>query len=103
MNLRDLLSDLETGESDPMRAAQRAMRPPLPKRFYREVTTEAKDGGFALLLDGKAVRTPRGRPLAVPTPGIAAALAAEWAAQVEEINAAKIVPDASRPAGKLAS
>lgn len=90
MNLRDLLSDLEQGQRDPIRAAQRAMRPALPKRFYREVTTEAKDGSFALKLDGKAVRTPRGRLLAVPTQRIASALAAEWAAQVEEINTAKM-------------
>ncbi len=41
-------------------------------------------------LDGKPVRTPARRLLAVPTPELAAALAAEWEAQSEVIDPAKM-------------
>ena len=41
----------------PMQAAQRAMRPPLPKRFYKTVSVAAENGNFAVLLDGKSMKT----------------------------------------------
>jgi chaperone required for assembly of F1-ATPase len=41
-----------------------------------------------VLLDGKPVRTPAGRELAVPVKALAEALAAEWAAQGERIDPA---------------
>lgn len=61
-------------------------RPPKPRRFYKTVSVEEVPGGFALLLDGRAVRTPGRCPLAAPTRPLAAAIAAEWAAQDEEIE-----------------
>lgn len=55
------------------------------KRFYTEVAVEPAAGGFAVLLDGKPVRTPARRTLAVRAPALATAIAAEWSEQVETI------------------
>ncbi|HQS70643.1 MAG: molecular chaperone [Novosphingobium sp. 28-62-57] len=61
------------------------------KRFYKEVTVEAADGGFGVRLDGRAIKTVGGRPQVVPTRALAEALAAEWAGQGEAINPAHFV------------
>lgn len=58
------------------------------KRFYQEVTSAARDGGWRVLLDGRPIRTAGGRQQIVPTAELADALAAEWAAQGEEIDPA---------------
>ena len=91
-------------------------RPILPKRFYKSVTVasgvpspivpearprhdvgEGQGGGdgatspsqtFRILLDGKPARTPAKAELAVPTRALAEAVAAEWAAQGDHIDAA---------------
>ncbi|HMA49688.1 MAG TPA: ATP12 family protein [Magnetospirillaceae bacterium] len=55
------------------------------KRFYKEVTSGAAEGGFGVQLDGKPIKTPAGQPLIVATAPLAAALAEEWAAQDETI------------------
>lgn len=65
-----------------------ALRPALPKRFYKEATVAARDGGFAVLLDGRGIRTPGKRELIVSVEGLAAAIAAEWEAQGERIDPA---------------
>ncbi len=78
----------DAGEPDPMRAAQAGMRTPLPKRFYERAGTEARGGLFQLVLDGRPANTPGRRPLAVPTRGLAEAIAAEWAGQGAEIDPA---------------
>ncbi len=69
-----------------MRAAQAGMKPTLPKRFYKEAGIEERDGLFHLTLDGRTARTPGKQALAVPSRGLAEALAAEWAGQGEEID-----------------
>ena len=86
--MRDLLNDLSEGLShpDPIRRAQIQMQKPLPKRFYAEVSIAQHEGGFAITLDGKMVRTPARQVLAVPTEALALRVAAEWQAQGEEIN-----------------
>jgi chaperone required for assembly of F1-ATPase len=53
------------------------------KRFYKEVTTTDAGG---ILLDGRPVKTPARAPLALPNPHLAAAVAAEWMAQGEDIR-----------------
>jgi chaperone required for assembly of F1-ATPase len=79
---------------DPVDAARRAVRPPLRHRFYKAVTIAAGEGGkehqagHAIRLDGKPVRTPGRRTLAVPTAELARALADEWAAQGDTIDPA---------------
>ncbi|WP_137699526.1 ATP12 family chaperone protein [Marimonas lutisalis] len=55
------------------------------KRFWKEVTTAPEDDGFAVLLDGRPVRTPAKVPLVLPTEALAREVAAEWAAQEGEI------------------
>jgi chaperone required for assembly of F1-ATPase len=67
-------------------AARRGLRPVLRRRFYAKATTAAVDGGFAVELDGKPVRTPAGNSLAAPTAELAAAIAAEWEAQKDVIE-----------------
>ena len=86
--MRDLLNDLSEGLShpDPIRRAQIQMKKPLPKRFYTDVSIAEHEGGFAITLDGKMVRTPARQVLAVPTEALAQLVASEWQAQGEEIN-----------------
>ena len=57
-----------------------------PKRFYKTAEAVEADGGHGIALDGQPVRTPAGRPLAVPGPALAGAIAEEWAAQGETID-----------------
>jgi chaperone required for assembly of F1-ATPase len=68
---------------------------PLPRRFYKDVGLGVTLGGFAILLDGRPVKTPAKGELALPHEGLATAVAEEWAAQ-----GAHIVP-ASMPLTKL--
>ncbi|MDE0388139.1 MAG: ATPase [Rhodospirillales bacterium] len=57
-----------------------------PKRFYDTAEAVEAAGGHGIALDGKPVRTPAGRPLAVPGAALANAVAEEWAAQGETID-----------------
>ncbi|WP_294541769.1 ATP12 family protein [uncultured Rhodoblastus sp.] len=90
--MRDDLTDIffETGERDPLKAAQRDMKRPLPKRFYTEVAVQPLAEGFGIALDGKPVHTPARVRLVVPTRRLAEALAEEWRAQGAEIDPAKM-------------
>lgn len=56
------------------------------KRFWTDATVAADAVGFAIHLDGRAVRTPARAPLVVPTHALAAAIVAEWQAQGQEID-----------------
>ena len=56
-----------------------------PRRFWKDVTVEARDSAFAILLDGRGARTPAGSGLALPTRALAELAAAEWAAQGEHL------------------
>lgn len=67
-----------------------AMQPPLPKRFYSRATAEAREGAFAILLDGRPARTPGKRPLAVPARALAELMAEEWAAQEAVIDPSRM-------------
>lgn len=68
--------------------AKDALRPPLPKRFYKAVAIEPREEGFAILLDGRPVRTPAKRQLALSVEALAEAVAAEWEGQGERIDPA---------------
>lgn len=57
-----------------------------PKRFYADVAVVRADAGWGVTLDGKALRTPNGRPLSLPTEALANVIADEWRAQVERID-----------------
>lgn len=56
------------------------------RKFYRKAEASPLGGAFTVLLDGRAPRTPAGRPLAVPDLALAGILAAEWNAQDKEIR-----------------
>jgi chaperone required for assembly of F1-ATPase len=71
---------------DPEEAVRRATRTPRRKRFYAKADVIDADGGFAVVLDGKPIRTPSGRQVIVPVREIAEAIAAEWQAQQETID-----------------
>lgn len=58
------------------------------KRFWKAATAEPVEGGFAVHLDGRAVKTPAKRALVVPTRAMAEAIAAEWDAQEEKVDPA---------------
>jgi chaperone required for assembly of F1-ATPase len=88
--MRDILNDLEAGkylsDPDPVRRAQIQMKTPLPKRFYKTASVVPIEGGFAVHLDGKPVRTPGKALLALPTEAAAVLVADEFAEQGETIN-----------------
>ena len=56
------------------------------KRFWTNVGVAEVDGGFAVQLDGRGVKTPAKAPLNVPTKALADAIAAEWEAQEGVVN-----------------
>ena len=88
--MRDILDELfATGLPDPIEAARRGMRPKLRRRFFHAAGVAARDG-FSVVLDGKPVRSPGGRPLAAPSRQLAEALAAEWEAQRDVIDPAQM-------------
>lgn len=58
-----------------------------PKRFYETVSVEPVEGGWAVLLDGRGVKTPARQSLAVPTEALARMIAEEWTRQGERIDA----------------
>lgn len=68
-----------------------AFQTPRPRRFYDAAGhAAASGGGFRVLLDGRAVKTPGKCELVVPTAALAEAIAAEWAAQGETIEPASM-------------
>src|SRR4051812_34295305 len=86
--MRDIFTEIfEHQPLDPTEAARRAMRPRLRKRFYK--TAAANEDG-AVVLDGKKINTPARKPLAAPTRALAQALAAEWNAQKDVIDPARM-------------
>lgn len=60
------------------------------KRFYKDVAVEATEGGYQIALDGRVVQTPGKETLLMPTNALAQAVASEWRAQEDVINAEKM-------------
>lgn len=75
--------------TDPNEAAQRNMRA-LRRRFYKTAAVRETAGAFAVELDGRPVRTPARNLLALPTLPLAQLAAAEWQAQEEFIDPARM-------------
>jgi chaperone required for assembly of F1-ATPase len=86
--MRDLFEIIEPG--DPVKAARRGARPVLPRRSYAKAAAASRAEGHLVCLDDRPAHTPRGRFLAAPKPGLAQAIAAEWEAQRELIDPAKM-------------
>jgi chaperone required for assembly of F1-ATPase len=86
--MRELFEN--TPPDDPVEVTRRSMRTVLPRRFYETAATVAVADGHAVRLDDKPVHTPARRVLAAPTLALAAAIAAEWQAQKDVIDPAKM-------------
>jgi chaperone required for assembly of F1-ATPase len=56
------------------------------KRFYKDASAQALEGGFGVALDVKTLLTPAKLPLVVPRLALAEAIAAEWQAQADEVR-----------------
>ncbi len=56
------------------------------KRFWQDAQVQEGPDGFAVHLDGRAVKTPAKAPLVVPNAGLAEAIAEEWRAVDEKID-----------------
>ncbi|MEL6529598.1 MAG: ATP12 family protein [Pseudomonadota bacterium] len=56
------------------------------KRFYELADAESVDGGWQVKLDGRGIKTVKGKPQIVPHQDLAQALASEWRGQGEEID-----------------
>jgi chaperone required for assembly of F1-ATPase len=86
---------------DPREGARRSLRPKARPRFYTTASVqefpEEPNARFGVVLDGRPVRTPARRSLALPRRRIAAAIAAEWEAQKD------IIDPASMPLTRLAN
>jgi chaperone required for assembly of F1-ATPase len=96
--MRDIFEEIfVNGPLDPVQAVRRTARPQLRQRFYKHAHVDQHDGGFAVRLDGRAVRTPARRVLEAPRRALADALAAEWNAQQD------IVDPQSMPLTRLAN
>jgi chaperone required for assembly of F1-ATPase len=92
--MRDIFEDIFAQVPiDPIETAQRSARPQLRRRFYKNAHVDDGGGtghGFAVRLDGRAVRTPAKRVLEVPVRALAEAIAAEWNAQEASVDPAKM-------------
>jgi chaperone required for assembly of F1-ATPase len=90
--MSDIFSDaFRQAPLDPMEAARRNVRVNLRARFYQAAQTgEAGAGGVPVLLDGRPVRTPARAPLAAPSAELARAIAAEWDAQRDVVDPARM-------------
>lgn len=76
-----------------------ALRPPLPKRFYKTATlaAHAAGPGFEVHLDGRPLRTPLKRILVIADEAFADLVASEWNAQ------GAVIDPATMPATRLAN
>ncbi len=91
--MRDIFTEIfENQPLDPMVSARQGGRASLRKRFYERasVSETAGEGGFAILLDGKPVKTPVRRALAAPTQVLANLIVREWDAQEKVIEPARM-------------
>lgn len=90
--MRDLLASgnhgNDEGPRDPEIAARAAARRNLPKRFYKTVGVDPSAEGFAVVLDGRPVRTPARQLVDLPREDTAKLVANEFEAQETHIDPA---------------
>jgi chaperone required for assembly of F1-ATPase len=89
--MSDIFEDIfKQAPIDPMETARRSARPQLRRRFYKNAHVDRDEGAFAVRLDGRAVRTPARHVLEAPAQVLADAIAAEWNAQDEAVDPARM-------------
>ena len=73
---------------DPMVAAKKGFRESEErlKRFWKEASVGSEEGGWVVLLDGRAPKTPAHNRFVLPTEAAAQMVADEWGAQGEFIE-----------------
>jgi len=64
-----------------MNDSEEVGKPAGARRFYKAAQIEPVDGGYAILLDGRPVKTPARAPFVVPGRLLAERIAGEWSAQ----------------------
>lgn len=62
----------------------------MTKRFYKTVAARPEGGGYGVCLDERALKTPAGNTLVVPTMALAEAIAQEWDRQGETVEPASM-------------
>lgn len=78
---------------DPVERARAQMKQPLPKKFFSKAAVAPADpqtGQFAVHLDGRPLRTPARKLLAVSHGNLAEVIAQEWDRQVDRIDPASM-------------
>lgn len=98
--MRELLQELndDAEKADPVKQAQILSKRELPKRFYKEASVKevgGEAGGeegreFAVVLDGKTVKTPARHKLVLPNRALAEMVAHEFNSQQKTIDPAKM-------------
>ncbi|WP_343314131.1 ATP12 family chaperone protein [Brucella sp. BE17] len=92
--MRDKLSDAgahnQPSDESPVVRAQKLMQTPLPKRFYERVEVAEVEGGFAVHLDGRPVKTPARNLLLLPTAAAVQIVADEFDAQEKHVDPVKM-------------
>jgi chaperone required for assembly of F1-ATPase len=88
--MREILKEAEAHIDDGYGRAQEHAKQPLPKRFYKDVSTEEAEGQHRVLLDGKPIKTPGKKTVGFPDAKLAQMVADEWAAVEEKIDPAKM-------------
>jgi chaperone required for assembly of F1-ATPase len=61
-----------------------------PRRFYSAVSVAQMNGGFAVNLDARMLRGPKGGQVVLPTQALADQVAEEWAGQGERLDLARM-------------
>ncbi|MGH6767842.1 MAG: ATP12 family chaperone protein [Xanthobacteraceae bacterium] len=89
--MRDIFDEIYAAQPlDPTEATRRSMRTPRRQRFYDAVSVTGEGADFAILLDGRPVRTPARRALVAPSRALAQALAGEWEEQRDFVEPARM-------------
>jgi chaperone required for assembly of F1-ATPase len=78
------------GDRDPLRAVAEGGKPKRIARFYKTVAVAPQGAGFAVLLDGKPLRTPARAKLLLPSEALAQAVGGEWETQAEHVDPASM-------------
>ena len=85
--MRDILEDAHEHRDDGYGRAQKAEKREMPKRFYKAVSVAAVGDGFAVLLDGKKLKSPSKIEVNVPNEAVANVIAKEFDVQKTHIDA----------------
>lgn len=82
-------AELERASGGPRGVISDSLAKPRTRRFYKEASV-GDAPPFQILLDGRTVKTPKKRALAVPAKALAEAIAEEWQAQQEFVDPSRM-------------